>query len=68
VARALFPELSVLHNSDVNASRGREGVSLYDVYPCVVLANARTHNHNRVLEQKPLASVRKREAAAYGSP
>jgi hypothetical protein len=36
VAMAVFPELAVLHNSNVNASRGREGVSLYDVYPCVV--------------------------------
>jgi hypothetical protein len=25
--------------------RDRGGVSLYDVTPCVVLANARTHNH-----------------------
>jgi len=35
---------------------------------CVVLPNARTHNHNHLLEQKPLASVPNPEAAAYGSP
>src|ERR1700694_2406442 len=35
---------------------------------CVVPANAGTHNHRYLLEQKPLATVRKREAAAYGSP
>jgi hypothetical protein len=34
----------------------------------VVPANAGTHNHRRPLEQKPLATVPKRESAAYGSP
>src|ERR1019366_448889 len=34
----------------------------------VVPAKAGTHNHLRLLEQKPLATVPKREAAAYGSP
>src|SRR6266436_5589082 len=29
---------------------------------------AGTHNHRRLLEQKPLATVLKREGAAYGSP
>jgi hypothetical protein len=35
---------------------------------CVVPANAGTHNHHRSLEQKPLATLPQREAAAYGSP
>ena len=35
---------------------------------CVVPANAGTHNHHRLLEQKPAATARNREAAAYGSP
>jgi hypothetical protein len=37
--------------------------------PCVVVpAKAGTHNHRRLLEQKPSAIVPNREAAAYGSP
>jgi hypothetical protein len=65
VAMAVFPELAVLHT--LNALRGRGGVSLYDVYPCVVLANARTHNHNRVLEQKvPLSSRGRRRVMGEG--
>ena len=35
---------------------------------CVVPAHAGTHNHHRLLEQKPLATVPKREAAAYVVP
>jgi hypothetical protein len=35
---------------------------------CVVPAHAGTHNHRSQLEQKALATVPKREAAAYGSP
>jgi hypothetical protein len=47
-----------LHHSGANASRERGGVPLHDVTPCVVLANARTHNHrpcgwSKVLEQRP---------------
>jgi hypothetical protein len=34
----------------------------------VVPPKAGTHNHHRLLEQKLLASVLKREATAYGSP
>ena len=34
----------------------------------VVPAHAGTHNHSSPLVQKPLATVPKREAAAYGSP
>src|SRR5260370_35751784 len=33
-----------------------------------VPANAGTHHHRRLLEQNPLATVLKREGAAYGSP
>src|ERR1700694_1428634 len=35
---------------------------------CVVPANAGTHNHRSLVEQKPLAAVSQREAATYGSP
>src|SRR5258708_737156 len=34
----------------------------------VVPENAGTHNHRRQLQQKALATVPKRESAAYGSP
>ena len=33
----------------------------------VVPVKAGTHNHRRLLEQKPLATLPKSEAAAYGS-
>jgi hypothetical protein len=35
--------------------------------PFVVPANAGTHNHRRLLEQRPLMTMPERKAAAYGS-
>jgi hypothetical protein len=43
------------------------GLAPPDAKSLVVPANAGTHNHRRVLEQKPLATVPRCEAAAYGS-
>jgi hypothetical protein len=52
----------VLATADAVALRRKHAIQ--DVVP----AQAGTHNHLRLLEQKALATVPKSKAAAYGSP
>ena len=55
------------HDGQITVIAGHD--ETWDIVNChVVPAKAGTHNHRRLLEKKPLASVPKREAAAYWIP
>src|ERR1700730_8895624 len=67
----VFPAPSVWRLKEISGKAGAHGAartrSCVLRHANVVPAHAGTHNHRRLLEQKPLATVRKREAAADGS-